>query len=79
MRRELFLDTSIPHSDEKILFVEDNPILLELYGILLEREHDQWHTALSPDGENQAYLADLGLAGRLEEWQDTAAELAAIA
>ena len=28
---------------------------------------------------NQAYLADLGLAGRLEEWQDTAAELAAIA
>jgi len=41
---------------KKILFVEDNPILLELYGILLEREHDQWHTALSPDGESALKL-----------------------
>ena len=35
---------------KKILFVEDNEVLLELYGILLDRERDQWETTLAPDG-----------------------------
>ncbi|MGA2245895.1 MAG: response regulator [Verrucomicrobiota bacterium] len=40
---------------KKILFVEDNELLLELYGTMLDRERDQWHTTLVPNG--QAALA----------------------
>jgi HD-like signal output (HDOD) protein len=36
---------------KQILFVEDNEILLQLYGMLLEGEHSQWQTSLAPDGE----------------------------
>lgn len=35
---------------KKILFVEDNEVLLELYGMLLDSERDQWQTTLAPDG-----------------------------
>jgi CheY-like chemotaxis protein len=35
---------------KKILFVEDNEVLLELYGMLLDHERDQWQTTLAPDG-----------------------------
>jgi HD-like signal output (HDOD) protein len=36
---------------KKILFVEDNELLLELYGAMLNHERDQWQTSLAPDGE----------------------------
>jgi HD-like signal output (HDOD) protein/ActR/RegA family two-component response regulator len=36
---------------KKILFVEDNEMLLELYGLMLEPDHDQWQTTLAPDAE----------------------------
>jgi len=35
---------------KRILFVEDNPVLLEIYGILLNAETDHWETAVAPDG-----------------------------
>jgi CheY-like chemotaxis protein len=35
----------------KILFVEDNQLLLELYGLFLADEQDHWQTTLAPDGE----------------------------
>jgi len=41
---------------KKILFVEDNEVLLELYGMLLEGERDQWQTTLAPDGETALKL-----------------------
>lgn len=36
---------------KKILFVEDNEMLLELYGLMLEPDLDQWQTTLAPDAE----------------------------
>ena len=36
---------------KRILFVEDNEVLLELYGMLLDGESDQWQTTLAPDGQ----------------------------
>jgi HD-like signal output (HDOD) protein/ActR/RegA family two-component response regulator len=36
---------------KRILFVEDNEILLQLYGILLADESDQWETTVAPDGQ----------------------------
>lgn len=36
---------------KKILFVEDNEVLLELYGMLLDAGRDQWQTTLAPNGE----------------------------
>jgi HD-like signal output (HDOD) protein/ActR/RegA family two-component response regulator len=41
---------------KKILFVEDNEVLLELYGNLLDDERDQWQTTLAPDGETALKL-----------------------
>jgi len=41
---------------KKILFVEDNEVLLELYGMLLKDERDQWQTTLAPDGETALNL-----------------------
>jgi HD-like signal output (HDOD) protein/ActR/RegA family two-component response regulator len=41
---------------KKILFVEDNELLLELYGMLLEGDRDQWQTSLAPDGETALKL-----------------------
>jgi len=41
---------------KKILFVEDNEVLLELYGLLLDGERDQWQTTLAPDGETALKL-----------------------
>lgn len=35
---------------KKILFVEDNEMLLELYSLMLDRDRDRWQTALAPDG-----------------------------
>ncbi len=43
-----------------ILFVEDNEVLLDLYGMLLDRERDQWHTTLVPDGETALKLLQQG-------------------
>ena len=36
---------------KRILFVEDNELLLELYGVMLDSVRDQWQTTLAPDGE----------------------------
>jgi HD-like signal output (HDOD) protein/ActR/RegA family two-component response regulator len=36
---------------KRILFVEDNEVLLELYGILLADERAEWETSLAPSGE----------------------------
>lgn len=36
---------------KQILFVEDSPVLLELYGMLLASESAHWNTTLAPDGE----------------------------
>jgi HD-like signal output (HDOD) protein/ActR/RegA family two-component response regulator len=36
---------------KKILFVEDNELLLELYGAMLDSERDNWQTYLAPNGE----------------------------
>ena len=41
---------------KKILFVEDNEVLLELYGMLLNADRDQWQTSLAPDGESALKL-----------------------
>ena len=35
---------------KKILFVEDNELLLELYGAMLAGEPDSWETTLAPNG-----------------------------
>jgi HD-like signal output (HDOD) protein/CheY-like chemotaxis protein len=35
---------------KRILFVEDNELLLQLYSLLLADEGDQWETSLAPDG-----------------------------
>jgi HD-like signal output (HDOD) protein/ActR/RegA family two-component response regulator len=36
---------------KRILFVEDNPVLLELYGLLLSGDRHRWETTLAPDAE----------------------------
>src|ERR1035437_10326566 len=36
---------------KRILFVEDNEILLQLYGIMLSHESDQWQTTTAADGQ----------------------------
>lgn len=41
---------------KRILFVEDNEMLLELYGVMLDRERDHWEVSLAPDGENALKL-----------------------
>jgi len=41
---------------KKILFVEDNEMLLELYSIMLENESDQWDVTTAPDGETALTL-----------------------
>ncbi|HEX4350357.1 MAG TPA: response regulator [Verrucomicrobiae bacterium] len=41
---------------KRILFVEDNEILLELYGMLLNSERNHWQTTLAPDGETALKL-----------------------
>jgi HD-like signal output (HDOD) protein/CheY-like chemotaxis protein len=41
---------------KKILFVEDNQVLLELYDRLLADERDRWETALAADGETALRL-----------------------
>jgi HD-like signal output (HDOD) protein len=41
---------------KRILFVEDNPVLLELYGLLLDSERDAWQTTLAADGESALRL-----------------------
>lgn len=41
---------------KRILFVEDNPVLLELYGMLMEVERGQWEATLAPDGETALKL-----------------------
>ena len=41
---------------KRILFVEDNEVLLELYGILLADERAEWATSLAPSGESALQL-----------------------
>ena len=41
---------------KKILFVEDNDTLRELYGLMLENERDQWNVTTAPDGETALAL-----------------------
>ena len=41
---------------KRILFVEDNEMLLELYGMLLDGERNSWQTTLAPDGETALKL-----------------------
>jgi HD-like signal output (HDOD) protein/ActR/RegA family two-component response regulator len=42
---------SIPEKRmKKILFVDDNELLLELYGVMLADEQDRWQTTLAPNG-----------------------------
>jgi HD-like signal output (HDOD) protein/ActR/RegA family two-component response regulator len=41
---------------KRILFVEDNELLLELYGLLLADCRDEWETSLAPDGETALKL-----------------------
>jgi HD-like signal output (HDOD) protein/ActR/RegA family two-component response regulator len=41
---------------KRILFVEDNELLLELYGALLDSERDQWQTTLAPSGKSALKL-----------------------
>jgi HD-like signal output (HDOD) protein/ActR/RegA family two-component response regulator len=41
---------------KKILFVEDNQMLLELYGLLLADGQDRWQTTLTPDAETALTL-----------------------
>jgi len=36
---------------KRVLFVEDNPMLLELYSFLLDPKIDQWETTVAPDGQ----------------------------
>jgi HD-like signal output (HDOD) protein len=36
---------------KRILFVEDNELLLELYGVMLDPDRDHWQTYLAPNGE----------------------------
>lgn len=36
---------------KRILFVEDNEVLLQLYSLLLADERDQWETTVAPDGQ----------------------------
>ncbi len=36
---------------KRILFVEDNEVLLQLYSIMLSSERDQWETTVAPDGQ----------------------------
>ena len=41
---------------KRILFVEDNEVLLQLYRILLAGESDRWETAVAPDGQTAMEL-----------------------
>ena len=41
---------------KRILFVEDNELLLELYGILLADCADEWETVLAPEGQTALKL-----------------------
>ena len=41
---------------KRILFVEDNQMLLELYDLLLADERDHWQTTLAPDAETALTL-----------------------
>jgi HD-like signal output (HDOD) protein/CheY-like chemotaxis protein len=41
---------------KRILFVEDNEVLLELYGMMLAGERDQWETTTAPDGKTAMEL-----------------------
>ena len=41
---------------KKILFVEDNETLLELYSIILADQSHQWHVTTAPDGETALNL-----------------------
>jgi HD-like signal output (HDOD) protein/ActR/RegA family two-component response regulator len=43
---------------KQVLFVEDNAVLLELYGMLLDSERDQWQATLAPDGATALKLLD---------------------
>ena len=43
---------------KRILFVEDNELLLELYGMLLDGERDFWQTTLAPNGETALKLLE---------------------
>jgi len=36
---------------KRILFVEDNELLLQLYGMMLSSKSDQWETTTAPDGQ----------------------------
>src|SRR5271168_1230517 len=41
---------------KQILVVEDNPVLLELYGMILASESERWKTTLAPGGEEALKL-----------------------
>jgi len=41
---------------KRILFVEDNELLLELYGLLLADCRDEWETTLAPEGQTALKL-----------------------
>lgn len=42
--------------NRRILFVEDNPVLLQLYGLMLTKERDAWEVVTAPDGETALAL-----------------------
>jgi HD-like signal output (HDOD) protein len=44
---------------KRILFVEDNEVLLELYGMMLNSQK-QWQTSVAPDGETALKLLEQG-------------------
>ena len=41
---------------KKILFVEDNEMLLELYSMMLDCDRDRWQTSVAPNGETALNL-----------------------
>ena len=43
---------------KKILFVEDNDMLLEFYGLMLQADRDHWQTTLAPDAETALKILD---------------------
>jgi len=43
---------------KKILFVEDNDVLRELYGLMLTPDRDKWQTTLAPDAETALKIVE---------------------
>jgi CheY-like chemotaxis protein len=43
---------------KQILFVEDDPMLRELYGMMLAKDSDAWKVSLAADGESALKLLE---------------------